>query len=449
MKPKLKRVIEEIIRDTIVNKLIGEGQPVGGVKNDHDFDAGRYGVMKAVNVAENHNLIGIPTLHADVVKVRDGSGVDSGKIGTIVKTKYKQTNGGMIPDESGAYKPQPVGWISVKFDDGHVSSFPRNRLERASRINPKLKEKVGFDGKYVDDMESGTAVKKLHNLDESNKQKFVYPENFKQVKNYIRIVRRPETNEFIVTWYENGRLNEDKSYFTDDIKDAWDTFNHMKPQVDKSNSGMNENEEEKILGKFVNRGEIQLEGGLDYDTAYKIAKYHWDIFGQSGKDEHGVWNFQTRGNRWCCAVGKLNGQPAMLSVTTTPGRLQLLVGRELIPERKENLNELGGPPTQMGYVIGALRMYKGDRQKAMEWLGKMAEKAWRNRARQLSGDYSRAMLFLEKNPDYKVNEMTSSGAAGAYNTPFAFSKNKMGSSRAIKSAKKYGTVVKSISEKYE
>jgi len=114
---------------------------------------------------------------------------------------------------------------------------------------------------------------------------------------------------------------------------------------------------------------------------------------------------------------------------------------------KNNLQELGGPPTNMGFVKGALRQAKGNKQKAIEFLDKMSIKAHQNKAEQLSGDYSRAATFLEKNPSYELTEMSTSSGAGSYNTPFAFSKNKDGSSRAIASAKKYGTVVKSISEK--
>lgn len=152
--PILKSIIEMIVREIAVRKL-GEGQPVGGTKNDHPFDAGRNNVMKAVNVGEA----------------------------------------------------------------------------------------VGQDGRYDDDMESGVAVKKLHGLNEKSptpKQKFVYPENFKTVKNYIRILKKVETNEFVVYWYENGKKNEDKSYFTDALDDAWATFNFMKTSVDEANSGMNE-----------------------------------------------------------------------------------------------------------------------------------------------------------------------------------------------------------------
>jgi len=89
---------------------------------------------------------------------------------------------------------------------------------------------------------------------------------------------------------------------------------------------MENDEEDKLSGRFVDRGEIKLSGGIDAKLADKIAHYHWDVMQSMGIDERGVFNYKTRGDRWCCSVGLLNGQPAILSVTTTPGRLQLLVG---------------------------------------------------------------------------------------------------------------------------
>lgn len=50
----------------------------------------------------------------------------------------------------------------------------------------------------------------------------------------------------------------------------------------------------------------------------------------------------------------------------------------------------------------------------------------------------------ENNP---LKEESGTGDVGGYSTPFAFSRNKLGSNRAIQAAKKYGKVVKSISEK--
>ena len=106
--------------------------------------------------------------------------------------------------------------------------------------------------------------------------------------------------------------------------------------------------DDRMQGKFVDRGQIKLEGGLDYETAEQIASHHWDIFGSYGKDERGVWNFKTRGERWCCSVGMLNGQPAILSVTTTPGRLNLLVGNEAYPQLKEMTTTSGGGGSSAG-----------------------------------------------------------------------------------------------------
>ena len=67
---------------------------------------------------------------------------------------------------------------------------------------------------------------------------------------------------------------------------------------------------------------------------------------------------------------------------------------------EEKLNELGGPPINMGFVNGALRQNKGDRKKAVEFLNKLSIQSKRNRATQLSGDYSRAASFIEQNPTY-------------------------------------------------
>lgn len=296
---KLKPLIESIIRESIINKLVGEGQPVGGVKNDHEFDAGRHGVMKAVNVDE----------------------------------------------------------------------------------------KIGFDGKYVDDMESGTAVKRLHKLDEDD-------------------------------------------------------------------------EEEKIPGKFVNRGDVKLEGGVDYKTASKIADRHWDVFGSS-PDEKGVWNFKTRGERWCCSVGKLHGQLAMLSITTESGRLQLLVGKELISGMKEQ--SASGAAGAFATPKAFKKESKMNEDPSMSF-GELSLKAYfripgyDNLFQKISNTEALNLGtggMLNKptsigrskkinipgdtliNPS-GLSEMTGTGAVAGYATPFAFTKNKKGSKRALNITKKLG-----------
>lgn len=53
----------------------------------------------------------------------------------------------------------------------------------------------------------------------------------------------------------------------------------------------------------------------------------------------------------------------------------------------------------------------------------------------------------DKEATTAIKEESGTGAVGGYSTPFAFSRNKLGSGKAIAAAKKYGKVVKSISEK--
>jgi hypothetical protein len=64
----------------------------------------------------------------------------------------------------------------------------------------------------------------------------VYPANYTEVSHYIRIRKKPSTGEFMVAWFSNGRFNGDKTYYTDDIGDAYDTFKAMQPQVDNANA---------------------------------------------------------------------------------------------------------------------------------------------------------------------------------------------------------------------
>jgi len=49
-----------------------------------------------------------------------------------------------------------------------------------------------------------------------------------QLKHYVsKPVRIPETGEWIVKWMTSGKRDENKTYYTDDQKDAIDTYNQM------------------------------------------------------------------------------------------------------------------------------------------------------------------------------------------------------------------------------
>lgn len=145
-----------------------------------------------------------------------------------------------------------------------------------------------------------------------------------------------------------------------------------------------ENMDDTIGGKFVDRGSIKLESGINQQLADKIANYHWDVMQSMGKDDRGVFNYKTRGDRWCCSVGLLNGIPAILSVTTIPSRLQLLIGNKEI--------------------------------------------------------------FGIEHGDENISEMTTSGAAGSYNIPQAFSR-RGASEKGIAGSAKLGYELTSAGKK--
>ena len=49
-----------------------------------------------------------------------------------------------------------------------------------------------------------------------------------QLKHYVsKPLRIPETKEWIVKWITDGKRDENKTYYTDDQKDAIDTYNQM------------------------------------------------------------------------------------------------------------------------------------------------------------------------------------------------------------------------------
>ncbi len=64
----------------------------------------------------------------------------------------------------------------------------------------------------------------------------VYPPDFRNSLNYIRLVKKPSTGEFVVVWMTSGKRNEGRTYYTNDLRDAIDTFNDMKTGVDIANN---------------------------------------------------------------------------------------------------------------------------------------------------------------------------------------------------------------------
>jgi hypothetical protein len=110
-------------------------------------------------------------------------------------------------------------------------------------------------------------------LTENFKQTRIYPENFKSVRNYIRCLRRPATDEYVVMWYENGNTN--------DSVDAVKTFIRMKSEVDKENSSEHSHAPEMRVRSDEPQNDIHETGNLAKGNNAPNSEYNnsrWDEY---------------------------------------------------------------------------------------------------------------------------------------------------------------------------
>ena len=182
-------------------------------------------------------------------------------------------------------------------------------------------------------------------------------------------------------------------------------------------------------GIFVPRGVIKLGPGVDYKTASKIARNYWDIFGEE-EDDKGVWQFKTRGNAYCCAVGMFNGKPAILSKTTDPFRNNLITADEMedIFENKKSVDEgilkwLKDLDKKIDANVDAdaREMHNWQRQKERDDLEQEAdremEKERYKRERERIALSHMKYKAVSPPEDYSVEEESGTGAVGGYSPP--------------------------------
>lgn len=295
--------------DTYIGRVGEKIEPViqKTPNQNHEFDAGRTSVMKAVNVAEI--ALAAPS------NTEGSTNIQRRTIEGIAKKGFKFL--GMKAHGQIQLAELSNGKLTVfVFPDGSIKEN-----------NPAaVKEKVGSDGRYQDDMESGVAVKKLHQLKEQG-------------------IVRPY--RFLYVGVGSGNVYGVSSAPT--IEKAWEEFQKL----------------------TVRTGEDASDAAYDKATVKR--------------KDNGFWVIQHK--------------------QSTEGMFLLLDIHSQNPDVQREI-------TQFGLIKYADEYLRDQRQST--------------------------------NP---LEEESGTGAVGGYSTPFAFSRNKLGSGRAIAAAKKYGKVVKSISEK--
>ena len=63
------------------------------------------------------------------VRVADGSGIASGKVGTVINRRLVKTDGRGIPVLPGHYRPMTKNEAVIRLDTGEVITMFRNRLQ--------------------------------------------------------------------------------------------------------------------------------------------------------------------------------------------------------------------------------------------------------------------------------------------------------------------------------
>ena len=181
-------------------------------------------------------------------------------------------------------------------------------------------------------------------------------------------------------------------------------------------------DENKIPGAFVDRGQVKLEGGIEQSLADKIAHYHWDIMQSMGKNDKGTYDYKTRGDRYCCTVGLLNGKPAILSATTTPGKLQLLVGNEEI-FGKDTISE-----GEEADVVNDMWAGSDDELSSVDH-----SKKHKKRGNKVSNQSTnkRAGKLIIKGEKQPIKTESVTGGVEGYNIPAAFSRKDGGSKKGL------------------
>src|SRR5579862_1337466 len=171
----LKILVQKLVKEAITNKL-GEGQPVGGVKNDHEFDAGRHGVMKAVNIGEGLHEERPCDCGSGLMSRWEVDGQGIPLVRACDKCRKKKL---------ARYRPE----ILRPYTQADVDEPIEPDEPDFDSSGGGLYEKIGFDGKYVDDMESGTQTKRIEKLDEDDVNNPRHP--WKEIDNgFFRIDER-------------------------------------------------------------------------------------------------------------------------------------------------------------------------------------------------------------------------------------------------------------------
>ncbi len=216
-KSHLKLLIKEIIKESILDDFkkrnFDDGRPIMGLDNlkkRHEFDDGREPSMGFVNVEEGFVQGEYTPVQQQAINTLENMGFQE----VASFPNEPDADGGGMDDKVTVVLQKKAGVvkISVEVDaDGMCNGKPVKEFISSGMA----KEQINPDGRYQDDMENGTAVKRLHNLDEwvsnnysywmiTKKDNMVGSQSGNDLKKLLVLAKERDYDEFAVYKNEQG-----------------------------------------------------------------------------------------------------------------------------------------------------------------------------------------------------------------------------------------------------
>lgn len=129
---------------------------------------------------------------------------------------------------------------TLKKTDAQIQAYVDKKEKEGFSFCPDLKTNENYDinelvADTLNEVDWKKHIKELLDMEESITEAVVHT--------ISKPVKDTNTGEWVVKWMTNGKRDEDKTYYTDDLKDAQDTAKHLQQRAAELNSKSSATEE--------------------------------------------------------------------------------------------------------------------------------------------------------------------------------------------------------------
>jgi hypothetical protein len=379
-------------------------------------DVGLGGTMKAVNVAEENEErtcdcgSGLPSKWE-----RDGQGIPLVRAcDKCRKQKLSKYRPEILRPYTQADVDEPIEPEDYEEQMGAVGGYATPYV-----FKKKIREKIGPDGKYQDDMESGVRSKRISGLSEIG----------------VGLTTAAAVGGIAFIYMLLNRIiNRGSNIYAgggewEKIEITQDNINMMLDLIKAHNPRLKDADIEFVKNQIMNEikgGTVKTVGDLkkylkarELESRKKLEEIHRSGLHRLGMDYSIIKKVRNAASRFFkVPVGNIENIKVLYKITPTDIVFEIILGPPRWERKFIRFHGINNP----------FEVWDEEQEKFVPTL-----KTVRN---------------FPPEEEENIQEMTATGAIAGYATPFAFSKKKSGSQRALDVTKKLGfKVVESILEK--